>query len=256
MNQLPQKTIPVASQASYLLGQAVAKSMRTSGIQLVPEFVRSNREDRTAPLAQFLRGGQGGEVRLKLYLTMILIATKSPHKIDVEIPAATWAEMLNLSDPRGAGARRVSDALSWLAEHHFVELDSKRGRPPIVTLRSALGTGTPYKRGMGQYIKVPLGLWEKRWIYALSGRELGLLLILLDLQGGKDQKDPPFVPARRRRQYGLSDDTWKRAQDRLVELGLLNVAQDKVGGALEVHRLRNTFWIDVDQLDLDPPNLI
>ena len=40
-----------------------------------------------------MRGGRGGEVRLKLYFCLTLIATKPPHKIRERTPARTWAEM-------------------------------------------------------------------------------------------------------------------------------------------------------------------
>jgi hypothetical protein len=43
-----------------------------------------------------MRGGRGGEVRLKLYFCLTLIATKPPHKIRERTPARTWAEMLAL----------------------------------------------------------------------------------------------------------------------------------------------------------------
>jgi len=53
-------------------------SKRKSGIQLPISFVRDKSE--TPPLAQMLRGGRGGAVRLKLYLTFDLLAAAAPHK--------------------------------------------------------------------------------------------------------------------------------------------------------------------------------
>lgn len=239
---------PPSSQATYLLEQAVLRSKRTVGIQLMPTFVRISPPATWSPLGKMLRGGRGGEVRLKLYLTMILVATRKPHEITDEIPASVWAEMLDLSEPKTVGARRVSDALQWLQTNRYVLLDSKRGRPPKIALLSVSGDGTPYARGQGQYISVPLDLWQHHWITNLSGRSVALLLILLDLQGGRTPGDPPSLTANRRKRYDVSDDTWKRAQDELVSAGLLHVDPRKTGDIFEVRRVRNTYWIDLDRL--------
>lgn len=233
----------VSSRAAYLLGQAVKRSKRTSGIQLPPAFVRSDTPGSDPPLARILRGGRGGEVRLKLYLTMILIAARSPHDIE-NVPARAWAELLDLDDPVGLGARRISDALRWLDGHSFVRLTSRRGIPPIVRLRSVLGDNTRFDRGRGVYISVPVGLWEHQWIIKLSGTGLALLLVLLDLQGGKKASNPPALPGPLRRRYGLSDDTWTRASHELKELGLLQVKKQPYGRDFDFRRMRNTYWIN------------
>lgn len=233
----------ISSQAAYLLIQAVKKSKRTSGIQLPLGFVRSERHGGDPPLARMLRGGRGGEVRLKLYLTMILIAAKPPHGIE-NIPARVWAELHNLDDPSGLGARRISDALRWLAEHQYVSLSSHRGVPPTVQLRSALGDGGKFDRGRGVYVSVPVGLWEHHWITQLSGTGLTLLLVLLDLQGGRKESSPPSLPGPLRHRYGLSDDTWSRGTRELREVGLLQVRKQPYGRDFDFRRMRNTYWID------------
>lgn len=226
-----------------MLEQAVKKSKRSSGIQLPLGFVRSETAAGVPPVAQMIRGGRGGAVRLKLYLTMILIAAKGPHGID-NVPARAWAETLNLDDPDGLGARRVSDALQWLARNHFISLVSRRGSPPAVTLRSALGDNQPFDRGRRIYLSVPLGLWEHHWITRLSGSGLALLLVLLDLQGGKSASSPPSLPGPLRRRYGLSDDTWTRASHELEAHGLLQIKKQPHGRDFDFRRMRNTYWID------------
>jgi hypothetical protein len=243
----------ISSRAAYLLGQAVKKSKRSSGIQLPPGFVRSDRHGGQPPLAEILRGGRGGEVRLKLYLTMILIATRAPHDIE-NVPARAWAETLNLHDPAGLGARRISDALQWLDDKHFITLTSRRGTPPTVRLRSALGNDTPFDRGRGVYLSVPVGLWEHHWITKLSGTGLALLLVLLDLQGGKNAANPPSLPGPLRRRYGLSDDTWTRASRELKELGLLQIKKQPHGQDFDFRRMRNTYWIDKAMLSAPIPD--
>jgi hypothetical protein len=243
----------VSSDAVYMLEQAVKKSKRSSGIQLPPGFVSSQTDGDVPPLARILRGGRGGEVRLKLYLTMILIAVRAPYKIE-SVPTRAWAETLDLDDPDGLGARRISDALQWLAKEHFIERASRRGSPPAVTLRSVLGDGTPFVRGAGIYLSVPLGLWKYHWIVKLSGTGLALLLVLLDLQGGSSSWSPPSLPGPRRRRYGLSDDTWTRASRELKALGLLQIRKKPQGQVFDSRRMRNTYWIDKAKLNAPIPD--
>jgi hypothetical protein len=246
-------TQAVSSVAAYMLEQAVKKSKRGSGIQLPLGFVRSEVVGGVPPVARMIRGGRGGEVRLKLYLTMILVATRSPHDIK-NVPARAWAETLNLDDPEGLGARRVSDALRWLAEQHFISLVSRRGSPPTVTLRSALGDNELFDRGRRIYLGVPLGLWEHHWIIKLSATGLALLLVLLDLQGGKSASNPPSLPGPLRSRYGLSDDTWTRASRELQALGLLQIKKQPQGREFDFRRMRNTYWIDKAMLNAPTPD--
>jgi hypothetical protein len=246
-----QATRAISSRAAYMLEQAVKRSRRGSGIQLPTGFVRADAYGMTPPLARMMRGGRGGEVRLKLYLTMILIAVRPPHDIN-NVPARAWAEVLDLEDPPGLGARRISDALQWLAMNKFVRLDSQRGRPPVVTLLSALGDESRFDRGRGIYVRVPIGLWQSFWITQLTGSGLALLLVLLDLQSGRKASAPPALPGPMRRRYGLSDDTWTRASKELSELGLLEVRRQPQGRDFDARRMRNTYWIDVERLNLPP----
>lgn len=72
------------------------------------------------------------------------------------VPARAWAETL---DPAGLGARRVSDALQWLARSQFVRLESCHGSPPAVTLLRAsccevLDAWHP--RGVGHCMGLPV----------------------------------------------------------------------------------------------------
>jgi hypothetical protein len=245
----------ISSSAAYMLDQAVKRSKRRSGIQLPPGFVRSREDGDVPPVARLLRGGRGGEVRLKLYLTMILIAVRAPHKIE-NVPAGVWAAMLDLDDPDGLGARRISDALQWLAKERFIERVSRRGSPPTVTLRSALGDGMAFDRGRGIYLSVPLGLWEHHWLTRLSGSGLALLLVLLDLQGGFSASNPPSLPGPLRRRNGLSDDTWTRASRELKTLGLLQIRKQPQGQRerFDSRRMRNTYWIDKAKLNAPIPD--
>ncbi len=108
-------------------------------------------------------------------------------------------------------------------------------------------------RGRGVHLSVPVGLWEHHWITRLSGTGLALLLVLLDLQGGKSASSPPSLPGLLRRRYGLPDDTWTRASRELKKLGLLQIKKQPHGRDFDVRRMRNTYWIDKAMLSAPIP---
>ena len=237
-------------------------SRRGTGIQLPVGFVRAQGDAARPPVARMLRdgrssrGGRGGAVRLKLYLCLNLLAARAPHGVR-RIPARAWAEALNLRDPSGLGARRVSDALAWLDEAKMITVRRERGDSPVITLLDPTGNGSEYKR-YSPYVQVPLGFWREQWIVRLSGSGVALLIVLLDLQGGKkSRQDAPWLPTRQRARYGLSDDTWTRASKELAEQGLLTIDRIPQGRDFDFRRMRNTYWIDKSRLaepDLDYPD--
>jgi len=251
----------LALESARLLNRLVDRSKRTSGIQLPIGFVRAQGLAVRPPLARMLRdgpssrGGRGGAVRLKLYLCLNLLAARAPHDIR-PVPARAWAEALALPDPVGRGARRVSDALAWLNETKMIALQRQRGVAPAITLLDPTGSGGRYKRYQ-PYVLVPLGFWREQWIARLSGSAAALLIVLLDLQGGKKSKqDAPWLTTDQRFRYGLSDDTWTRASKELVEQGLLKINRISQGRDFNFRRMRNTYWIDksrLDQPDLNYP---
>lgn len=210
-------------------------------------------EDEDPPLARLLRGGRGGEVRLKLYLCLCLRATSAPYNIKATIPARAWAIALGLNEPEGAGARRVGDALRWLKDNRYIRLNGERGHPAAIQLMDVdpLGSGEKYKgRGSTRYVTLPLSFWEQQWIVRLSGKALALLLVLLELQGGRE--DSAFLETGRKQEYGLSDDTWTRATAELKSIGLLKVNRISQGKDFDFRRMRNEYLIDKKRFDLAP----
>ncbi len=162
-------------------------------------------------------------------------------------------QVSSLPEPETKGARRVSDALTWLADQKYVKLERKHGQPPTITLLSPKLTGTKHIRPKGVYVTVPVGLWREGWMPVLSARALTLLIILLDLQGGRrfTRSSPPWLGTGQMLRYGISQDTWTRAQKELVSLGLLEVGKKSTTG-LDWDRARNTYWIDKTRLDTAP----
>ncbi|MEV4643632.1 hypothetical protein [Saccharopolyspora sp. NPDC049357] len=97
---------------------------------------------------------------------------------------------------------------------------------------------------------LPLGLWKQGWILDLSAAELALLLVLFDVQQGKDQAR--YVAGSDRAAYGLSADTWTKATKTLGERGLVEVRRVPQGGEFDYRRMRNECKINRNRLGLPP----
>lgn len=243
---------PLPEETKRLLRWLVQRSGRVSGLPLGEPFLRSD-ERLSAygpPVARMLRGGRSGEVRLKLYLSMSLLATRAPYDVS-HIPARAWAQILNLADPTTNGARRVNEAIAWLDTNHFVRAKRGRGAPGTIVMLHQSGSGADYVRPGGRWVQVPLGFWENGWIVHLGGTAVALLLILLDLQGGR-QVSQSIVPSEARARYGLSPDTWTKGTKELQDLGLLRIGKAPQGDVWDFRRLRNTYWVYEDRLRLPP----
>ncbi len=249
------------------LDRVLQLSKRKSGIQLPIGFVRSAWQPRSyvspssastaepvvTPLVAMLRGGHGGEVRLKLYLSITLLAAHPPFDISRPIAGRSWATMLGLPDPEGNGARRIADALVWLDQHRYIALQRRPGMPPVIVLRNPLGDGSDYARPTMPYVGLRVGYWQQQWITALSGTATALLLVLIDLTHGKGRYRTQSVSAEQRRQYALSADSWARASKELVRLGLLETGRGASGRDLEWRRARTTYTLLEERLDEPPP---
>ncbi|MFE9190594.1 hypothetical protein ACFYL6_13385 [Micromonospora sp. NPDC007208] len=194
-----------------------------------------------------LQGGRGGEVRLKLYLTMTMLAVRSPHDIK-GMPAIKWAQMLALPDPAGNGARRVADAHSWLDEAKLIKLKRSPGLPPDVTLRSPSGSGKSYSWRGSWWINMPVGFWSNEWIYRLSGIATAFLLVFRDMRSNRQEVNPPWLRGDQKARYGFSPDSWTRARAELEQHSLLTVRRAPQGKDFDFTRLRNTYWVHTERL--------
>lgn len=246
--------------SDYQLRRIVERSRRQTGLSLPLGFVRDTRGS-NPPLAQLLRGGRGGEVRLKLYLTMALLATKKPYEIR-PIAGRTWASALGLPEPETRGERRIADAITWLADkqHPMVKVTRVPGSPPTVRLLNALGTGRQWDRATTPFVRVPLAYWTERWIWKLTGAATAVLIIIMDEQskrthlakrGAKAGSSIEPVAASfsgvERRFRGLSDDTWARAVAELSHKGLIDIGRVTRGGEeLDWRRERNSYAVRED----------
>lgn len=229
---------------------AVERAKRKSAVPFPPSFIQSRDETSTPPLARMIQGGRGGEVRLRVYLTMSLMATRRPFDIRTPPTPAGWSRLLAL--PPATGPRRVSDALTWLGNNNLIQMERRSGATSSIALLDPGGFGGPYVRPSeaGRYVSVPLGFWSNGWILDLSPVATALLLALLDSQGG--HRGHRYIVASRKRRYGLSSDSWTRGRYELEHHGLLDVKRAPQGSDFDPERMRNAYLVDVARLDRPP----
>jgi hypothetical protein len=241
--------------SSAMLASFVARSKRKV-VPLAPGFVRRPGDYQSLPLpppADMLRGGRGGDIRLKVYLSMNLIAVRESH--DVTRRPSSWVAMLCLPDPNKKGARRVSDAIDWLGGRKLIRAEKRKGGPAQVFLLDQLGRGDPYVRPKGLYVNIPVTLWQNGWIVTLSQAAIALWIITKEMQRGQDGDDDPPVsiaPALARARYGLSDDTRTKGTRELERHGLLRIGRAAQGEEWEWDRLRNTYHLNLARLHDTP----
>lgn len=84
------------AEATSRLRNAVDKSKRTGRVQFPVPFVIARNYSGATPLARLIRGGQGGDVRLKLYLCITMMATRHPYDLQRSPTPRAWAELLAL----------------------------------------------------------------------------------------------------------------------------------------------------------------
>lgn len=229
-------------------------------------FIVSMDPETPPPMTLMMRGGRGGEVKLKLLLSMLWVAVKEPY--DVRQPARVWAELLGLDEPETRGAARVNAAVRRLVEGDFLEVDKRPGQPSRLILREETGRGAAYThpgshwekreglplpKNAPRYTQLPTGLWTQGWMATLSTSAIAMLLVLLEQTRGKHYDDLWFSPSVAAKRYGLSETTRRKGIDELDALGIITVDRVPVGrGSLSAIRRRNTYSIDLERLDERP----
>ncbi len=241
---------PLSSDSLRLLRSAVDRSKRTSSVQLPIEFVRT--ADGQTPLKHIQQDGRGEGLRLRLMLSMLMFATRAPHKLHRAAPG--YARMLDMADPEGEGSRRVNGAQRWLASQKYISRDATQ-QPPEITMLRCDRSGRPWVVSGKRWITIPLEMWTNGWIVALSGRALAIYLVLREVTGGR--ADGASVPRRRRAEYGLSPDTWKRGCDELVAHGLIEVTPQLVSDDEDwgLRVKRNVYRVIPGGLSKEPTKL-
>ena len=189
-------------------------------------------------------GGHGGEVRLKLWLSMVYRVMKNEDWITLrKNNHAYYASMFGLDDPAGKGADRVRAAYRWLHKNRFIVIDGGRlktyGRVRIahevtqflpaessVVMRPAPTgkmdaefEGLPHLRH--RYFTLPRPFWENGWITYLRAPEILVLMILCDAVRNEVDQEIKIPVHERMRRYGLSDEMWRQGESGLERRGVI-----------------------------------
>jgi hypothetical protein len=227
-------------------------------------IARPEASDPSPPMARILRGGggRGGATRLKLYLSLLWLARN--RNLDRPVfgyPAQQLAALLGLPRPDDAGARRVQEALRWLAKEGFVALDRRPGDVTRVHLLDDAGSGLPYQpagslatraprrsqkdREQHFYVQLDSQFWTRGWVTALSGAAVAMYLACLYEQRGQSDEPVWISPRIGREQYDLSDETRNKGLRELTDQGLLDLARRPVpaGSFDERFRARNVYML-------------
>lgn len=246
-----------AQEAIERLEKIVRRSKRGSTVQLPQGFARDTKNAVPDPvLAGLLRHGNG--LLVKVYLTVVMAATSHPHKVQLSNPEI--AEALGLPDPggngerQGAGARRVRKAMAELEKRKLVRREPRHGHAPITHVLDGRGAGEDLgDLPLGKpWITLPIALWKRGWFIALSPRAIAVLVVLRELTYRRSHSRGTYVDGVRKRQYGLSDDTWTRATRELEDAGLLTVEREVYEDRGEPRR-RNLYTLRLDLLSaMDP----
>jgi hypothetical protein len=214
-----------------------------------------------------LRGGRGGQVRLKLTLSFLWFQTHGSEAVPLEYPAQAWADLLGLEQPQGAGGRRINEALRWLERHNFIKVEARPGYGNRITVLNETGKGTDYTppgraanllRDTAQakehfYVQLPAEVWTNGYMATFSGAGLAFYLILLDQYGPGKISDPSpvwFSPKVFKERYALSDDTRTKGMKELRDLGLITISRQPINpDDFDIERIRNTYTLNVESLN-------
>ncbi|MDP9850253.1 hypothetical protein [Streptosporangium lutulentum] len=267
--RVPAESLDVASGLALDAAKKAARIARKRA-QIRLGFISRPTFDPQAPLpplARCLRGGRGGQVRLKLLLTYLWMQTKD-HGVALAYPAQVWARLLDLDQPETAGARRINEAQAWLEGHMFIATQAQPGHANKVTVLNETGNDEPYiapgaaakalsndpeKARPHYYAQIPATLWTNGYIQLMTGAGLAMYLILLDqyaLTGAAPQ--PVWIsPSAFKAYYGLSQDTRAAGIKDLTELGLVTTGRQSINpNDFDLERIRNVYTLKPDQLDV------
>jgi hypothetical protein len=257
-----------ASESSRRAAESVARRVSDRKAQVRRLFVVSQEaDDALPPMARMLRGGRGGSVRLKLYLSLLWFAANPPY--DVTYPARAWAQLLDLPDPEGSGARRISEALAWLRKNRFIQVQQRPGLPSRVLLLEESGSGSAYtipgatwrtleadtpdtERQRQRYLQLPPALWTNGWLQTLDGASIAMLLIILAEQPAEPSRIRGiwFSPSEAAKRYALSPGTRTKGVAQLSRAGVIII--DKIAVSddpFDLRRTRNAYRLQPERLN-------
>jgi hypothetical protein len=244
---------------SYTWASAInRRSGKRRSVPIRSAFARDMKGAKGAPMTKLVAiGGRGGEVPLKLYTALIWRSSAAPFTTTT--PARIWAELLAIPGPSRHGARRITDAITTLAEHRLIDVKHRRGEPPEVTLLREDGSDQPYSIPRGRlgdiYFHIPAEMWLTGKLQQLSAPGLAMLMAVLadqDSPGAPVWWSTTRFPGR----FGLSPATRARGTTELEAAGLLQARRTLVranpGKSFAADRVRKIYTVTGEAL-LKPP---
>lgn len=190
-------------------------------------------------------GGSGGEVRLKLWLTLVLQHNSQDDWIDLDrFTVRMLAGVFGLDEDISKGAEAVRRAYRWLADNNYIEIEGgrlkKSGRVRVTTEAALFlpdrymkvprvspegkSSEPPYEEFPSyhdSYCRVPLEVWSRGWMGYLRASELMVLIILCKLNENRRSKPIEVFARRRQQRFGLSDSMWSQGAKGLERRGIL-----------------------------------
>jgi len=261
--------------AAKEFGQRLGRARLDKGAPVRTVFAADPTVEKT-PLVRLLSGengpggGRGGQVRLKLLLSLYWVSVAAPY--DTTFPARAWSALLGLDDPEVKGVRRIHQAIGDLEARRFISVEDRGGRPSRLTLLNESGDGTPfevasesYNRARAakastatlakhQYFRIPSEVWTAGHIAQLTGPAVAMMLVILAEQRGTDE-EVWFSPGRAEERYGLAPTTITKGLRSLREQNLLKSRRTSVsdrGTYIDFARYRNVHALTITQKPSKP----
>jgi hypothetical protein len=226
----------------------------------------------TPPLAALLRGGgRGGQLRLKLYISLLWLCAAEPY--EASLPARAWAALLGLADHETRGVRRIHEAMRDLRERELITVRDRGGMPSVLGLLDENATGEPYappstaystlaRQGVEpaqlrrhQYFRIPSSLWTLGYISELGGPGVAMLLVLLCEQP-RTGAGIWFTPDTAGQRFALASSTRTTGLQQLRQLGLITskvAVTSEDGTYLTFQRRRNVHQLNLRGDGSPPP---
>ena len=258
-----QERLERAAKASANLARRLSRGGRDlRNCPIRTEFLRRRNERHAAPPMMAMLGsggGRGGDVRLKLYLSLLWASPGGQH--DTDFVATDWAQLLGLPRYSTKGKRRVYEALSWLASHRFIEKQERPGLPSIVTVLHESGSGVAYTKpsattargGEPTYRRLQSAWWTNAWLAALSGRALAFWLVLMDESNNGTKVDDVWLSeSQTAEKYAISPYLRQRAMRELKHFGLITTRRELTREAFDVMSSRTRIKIHIEGLEQSP----
>lgn len=236
------KALP--ADAMVALEQLAARSKRKV-VRLPTHFIRARDYGQNPPLARLFKLGDS---RLKLYLTLKMVAAKAPHEMKA-LPPRQVATMLDFDDPTGKGIRRAQEALTAIVNANFVSRVPHPGELADLTIKTPGAPRTASEQA--RWTNLPIELWTRGWIITLSGRALTVYIALRQITGGRETTGA-WIDGPNRKLYSLSDEVWRLGTKELEDYGLVTATMETKPDGWRQRRRRKIYYMSPSRIESLP----